>query len=205
MPVGDSLKRFASEVRGIVVDGVRESRRILSERQFNKTTKATAAHSLMVEFAKERLLGLPEVGYINLKGRHLFLLGEEWAVCFKKFDARMRCRGIATDQATAFMEQGQLPLDYGEGTRNPVNLVAGYQYTDEACTLFGVFVVCPITSRTNEWVMPLYDEPTTDAGQAVALFPVIPQGPLSAAAEVAPVLPKLRRSAEEEREETHGQ
>lgn len=201
----EALSPYRSTIFECVADAIQQFReKLLVGGAFSRRTQASALNDYMVNNARTRLLALPEVGYLPLRGRHLFTLGDDFTLHLKKLNGMQRSMGVLTQQRLGFLEQRhpQLQLPFG---RERTFIEAGYSWHDELHIAFGVYVACPLKNPagqqvSNVWVLRLHGE--WDAGAAeVSTSPIIPSDQDAGAI----VLPRLSDTDRRNREATDGQ
>ena len=120
---------------------------------FDKTTMANAMHNVLVASLCSRLPDLPGMKHHEISGRHLFTVGNDIALCWKKLNDRYYSCSIPTQLAKGFVEQFPFDIPGLEGHRT--NLLIGYRYADEMDLSAGIFLTCPLSRRQNLWVLPV--------------------------------------------------
>lgn len=200
----EALSPYRSTIVECVADAIHQfHQELLAGGPFSKRTQSSAINDYMVNYAKTTLLALPGVGYLPLRGRHLFTLGDDFTLHLKKLDDMRRSVGTLTQQRRLFLEQQhpqlQLPL------RDRTFIEAGYSWHDDFRMPFGVYVACPLKNPagqrvSNLWVLRLDGE----SGVSAAGISALPIMPLDQGAG-AIVLPTIADRDKRNRETADGQ
>lgn len=153
LAANERLEPYFDAMWECVAEALEKCRPLLAIHPFDKTTMANAMHNVLVAGLYSRLPDLQGMEHFKINARHVFTVGDDVALCWKKLDHRYHSRSIPTQQARGFVEQ--LPFDIPglEGART--NLIMGYRYGDETRLSADLFVTCLLTRRHNLWVLPV--------------------------------------------------
>lgn len=186
LAANERLEPYFDAMWECLTEALEKCRPLLAIHPFDKTTMANAMHNVLVAGLRSRLPDLPGMEHFEINARHVFTVGDDIAMCWKKLDRHYNSRNVPTQQARGFVEQLPFGLPGPEGART--HLLMGYRQPDETPLSPNLFVTCPLTRRQNLWILPVRPA----YGIADSGIPVIqPAGPKDGESGRV-VLPTLR-------------